>query len=107
VWQRDVRDRRIEELHEGSEGDGDRDKPWVDAYPLVRYREKSRGCDGLAHVLLKKIGCLRDRSVAFMVYLLWKKDQTVSEDGRASPRGERARPSYGGFLNMPFPTEKI
>jgi len=42
-----------------------------------------------------------------MVYLLWKKDQTVSEDGRASPRGERARPSYGGILNMPFPTEKI
>jgi hypothetical protein len=39
-----------------------------------------------------------------MVYLLWEKDQTVSED---SPRGERARPSYGGFLNMPFPTEKI
>jgi hypothetical protein len=42
-----------------------------------------------------------------MVYLLWEKDQTVSEDGRASPRGERARPSYGGFLNIPFPTEKI
>ena len=65
------------------------------------------GLRWLAHVLLKKIGCIRDRSVAFMVYLLWEKDQTVSEDGRASTRGERARLSYGGFLNMPFPTEKI
>jgi hypothetical protein len=58
-------------------------------------------------VLRKRIGCIRDRSVALMVYWVRGKDQTVSEDGRASPRGEWARPSCGGFLNMPFPTEKI